>query len=145
METGCQLNCRPRHLTTISKVRGLSQNSPRVAAKRYLSFLGKMSLRLISIICLLVGLANSYMCPDGNSCKSGVCCPRSLSRLSFECCMPGFGCGFLGGCYLAPKRTKLDRDNYIPPSEPKDVSSIESAFDSSEESMSFGLIFVSSH
>ncbi|GBN58093.1 hypothetical protein AVEN_39294-1, partial [Araneus ventricosus] len=108
----------------------------------YLSFLEKMSLRLISIICLLVGLANSYMCPDGNSCKSGVCCPRSLSRLSFECCMQGFGCWFLGGCYLAPKRTKLDRDNYIPPSEPKDVSSIESAFDSSEEIADFQMGFI---
>ncbi|GBO21579.1 hypothetical protein AVEN_164148-1, partial [Araneus ventricosus] len=91
-----------------------------------------MSLRWISIICLLVGLANSYMCPDGNSCKSGMCCPRYvLSGPLYECC--SVGCGFLGGCYLAPKRPKLDRDNYILPSEPKDVSSIEYIFDSSEE------------
>ncbi|GBM19641.1 hypothetical protein AVEN_107309-1 [Araneus ventricosus] len=97
------------------------------------------------------------MCPDGNFCNGGACCPRSLSRLSYECC--SVGCGFLGGCYLVPKKVQLDadsvieidifippseprgmlsiesidRDIFIPPSEQKDVSSIESIYDSSEK------------
>ncbi|CAL1286222.1 unnamed protein product [Larinioides sclopetarius] len=93
----------------------------------------KMSLCLISIICLLVGLANSHTCPGGKLCDDGVCCPQSLTRLSYECCPYEFGCEFLGGCYLIPKSPKLDKVNQIPPSDPKDESSLEYTFDSSEE------------
>ncbi|CAL1286218.1 unnamed protein product [Larinioides sclopetarius] len=119
-----------------------------------------MSMRWISIICVLVGLANSHICPDGKLCKRGVCCPRYLlSGPLYECCSDG--CEILSGCYLAPKRPKLDRDNYILPSEPKavlsressdrdilspsfepkDVSPINSNFDSSEEIADFQMGF----
>ncbi|CAL1286224.1 unnamed protein product [Larinioides sclopetarius] len=98
----------------------------------YWPILTKMHLLSISIICFIIALGNSYKCPNGNFCNGGECCRRYLSRMSYECCMHGFSCGFLGGCYVVPRKIQsdadyvIDRDVSIPPSEPKDIPSIES-------------------
>ncbi|KAF8793018.1 uncharacterized protein LOC129969343 [Argiope bruennichi] len=101
----------------------------------------KMHLFWISMICLVIGLANGYKCPNWMFCD-GICCPRFLYGGSYECCRNGYGCryGILSGCNLAPQKIQVKEDsimdrNIFPLSEPKDDSSIE---ESSEEVLQRG-------